>query len=157
MGVRKIGVTKYRKKGVKLINYTKTDVDGITFDSKLESYMYTLLRDNEIPFELNKTYLLVSGFKYPSGNFERKSTKDMTLVDKPTIRKMEYTPDFVHPKEEFIIEVKGKANESFPLRWKFFMNSMNSRDTPPMLFKPTTQTECREVITILKDKGYGRK
>lgn len=155
MGIKKRSVVKYKPKGRKIVNSTKTEIDGIVFDSKLEGYMYTLLRDEEIPFEVQKTYLLVSGFKYPAGCYERKSSKDMTLVDKSTIRKMEYTPDFVHPNEEFIIEVKGRANESFPLRWKFFQSTMSQRDLVPILFKPSTQTECREVVTILKSKGYG--
>ena len=32
------------------------------------------------------------------------------------ILNIKYTPDFVSPS--FIIECKGRANESFPIRWK---------------------------------------
>ena len=31
---------------------------------------------------------------------------------------IKYTPDFIG--KDFIIETKGRANESFPLRWKLF-------------------------------------
>ena len=31
---------------------------------------------------------------------------------------IKYTPDFIG--EDFIIETKGRANESFPIRWKLF-------------------------------------
>lgn len=157
MGVRKKNVVKYKPKGRKIVNSTKTIIDGIVFDSMLEGYMYELLRDEEIPFEIQKTFLLIGGFKYPAGNWERKSSKDMTLVDKPTIRKMEYTPDFVCPEGRYVIEVKGRANESFPLRWKIFQSQMAERDIVPTLFKPSTKTECRAVLRILKDLGYGKK
>ena len=32
------------------------------------------------------------------------------------ILNIKYTPDFIG--KDFIIETKGRANESFPLRWK---------------------------------------
>ena len=31
---------------------------------------------------------------------------------------IKYTPDFIG--DNFIIETKGRANESFPMRWKLF-------------------------------------
>ena len=31
---------------------------------------------------------------------------------------IKYTPDFIG--KDFIIETKGRANESFPMRWKLF-------------------------------------
>ena len=37
-----------------------------------------------------------------------------------TPRSRTYTPDFIDPKGKWIIETKGYANESFPLRWKLF-------------------------------------
>ena len=37
-----------RKKGKMTIQSKKKEIDGIKFDSTLESYMYTLLRDNNI-------------------------------------------------------------------------------------------------------------
>lgn len=79
---------------------------------------------------------------------------------------MSYCPDFVGPDSEnpeFVIEVKGFANESFPLRWKFFKmvelsKSLGPKSTKkaPMLFKPSTIADCEQVIKILKEKGYGR-
>ena len=36
---------------------------------------------------------------------------------------LRYTPDFVNDK--FIIECKGRANESFPMRWKLFKRMIN--------------------------------
>ena len=39
------------------------------------------------------------------------------------ILNIKYTPDFV--SDSFIIECKGRANESFPLRWKMFKKYVN--------------------------------
>ena len=36
------------------------------------------------------------------------------------VRAMTYTPDFVDPNNKWIIEVKGYANDVFPLKWKLF-------------------------------------
>ena len=79
------------------------------------------------------------------------------MTDRPNVLKIDYTPDFVGENEEFIIEVKGRANESFPLRWKLFKALMQQRDNPPILFKPATVVECKQVVEILKSKGYGNK
>ncbi|RHV92597.1 DUF1064 domain-containing protein [Odoribacter sp. OF09-27XD] len=52
------GKAKYKSK--------KTEIDGIEFDSKLEGFMYTQLRDTGIRFELQKKYELQEKFKYNS-------------------------------------------------------------------------------------------
>ena len=79
------------------------------------------------------------------------------MTNRPKVLEIKYTPDYVGENEEWIIEVKGRANESFPLRWKLFKQLMQQRDNPPILFKPSTDAECKQVIEILKDKGYGNK
>lgn len=140
-----------RKKGRKLINSVKSSHNGIEFDSKLELFMYKRLKEEGIDFTYNEIkYLLIPSFKYPKDIFEPKKVKEKELVSKTTIRKMEYTPDFVGPNESWIIETKGRANESFPLRWKMFKHKMLERDEPPVLFLPRNQHECEQVITILK-------
>ena len=39
---------------------------------------------------------------------------------------IKYTPDFIG--KGFIIETKGRANESFPMRWKMFKKYINKHD-----------------------------
>jgi len=139
------------------IRSKKVTIDGITFDSTLEGHMYTLLKEAGIKFTYEgKSYPLVDKFTYPAECYEKPATgKDKTFKDRREVRKMIYTPDFIGEQEQWIIETKGRANESFPLRWKIFKESMLQRDNPPMLFKPSNQAECREVVRILKQKGYG--
>ena len=68
---------------------------------------------------------------------------------------IKYTPDFVG--EDFIIETKGRANESFPMRWKLFKKFINKCYPRVTLYKPQNQKECDQVIELLtiKNKLYG--
>lgn len=146
-----------RKRKTGLINYKKTMVDGILFDSALEAYMYKQLRDNGIKFKLQKTFNLIKPFTYPSDCYER-TGKKKGLFNKKSIRKMDYTPDFVSDDSatpEWVIETKGFALKDFPIRFKLFKNIMAGRKKPPHIFVPKNQADCREVIQILKEKGYG--
>jgi hypothetical protein len=60
---------------------------------------------------------------------------------------LKYTPDFVG--SDFIIETKGRANESFPLRWKLFKKWMHDNNDERTLYKPQTQSECDETIRLI--------
>ena len=65
-----------------------------------------------------------------------------------------YTPDFVG--EDFIIETKGRANESFPMRWKLFKKHMQEIGDDRNLYKPQTNKECDKTIDlILKNRKNG--
>ena len=65
------------------------------------------------------------------------------------------TPDFVG--KHFIIETKGRANESFPLRWKLFKKLIaEDRLDPFTLYKPQNHKECDETVQLIinKQKEY---
>ena len=64
---------------------------------------------------------------------------------------IKYTPDFV--SDSFIIECKGRANESFPLRWKMFKKYVNKHLKHVTLYKPQNQKECDEVIKLITKKS----
>ena len=51
-------------------------------------------------------------------NVKLTEKESLKTVVKKKILPIKYTPDFV--SDSFIIECKGRANESFPLRWKMF-------------------------------------
>lgn len=146
-----------RKKGKKIVNAKKITVDGIDFASTLESTMYKLLKQAGIEAGYESvTYVLVEGFVYKEENWERVRKDSLEMVDKRKLQPMRYTPDFVAPDESFIIEVKGRPNERFPVVWKLFKDMMNKRNTPPILFMPKSKVDCEQVIEILKSKGYGQ-
>ena len=63
---------------------------------------------------------------------------------------IKYTPDFIG--DSFIIECKGRANESFPIRWKMFKKYVKANLKCVTLYKPQNQKECDEVINLILNK-----
>ena len=129
--------------------------DGITFKSGLEKYMYKALKDNNIFAEYeSQTFELVSSFKFQNSCFERQSNGKGSFSDRGNkkVLNLKYTPDFIG--KDFIIETKGRANESFPLRWKLFKKWMVNNNDYRVLYKPQNQSECDETIQLIL---YNRK
>ena len=83
-------------------------------------------------------------------SYERQSNGKGEMVNRgeKKILPIKYTPDFV--STSFIIECKGRANETFPLRWKMFKNYINKHMKHVILYKPQNQKECDEVINLIK-------
>lgn len=138
-----------RKRGP--VNSKKITVDGITFASGLEKYMYQALKKAGITalYE-GQTFELVESFDFPFKCFERCANGKGVYKNRGNkkILNMKYTPDFVG--KGFIIECKGRANESFPLRWKMFKKLMSERRIGPFtLYKPQNQKECDETTRLI--------
>ena len=145
-----------RKKGP--VRSKKVTYDGVTFASGLEKYMYQALKKAKIKAKYEgRTYTLVEGFDFESSSYERQSNGKGQFVDRGNkkIQPIKYTPDFVG--DDFIIETKGRANESFPMRWKLFKKFINKCYPRVTLYKPQNQKECDQVIELLtiKKKLYG--
>ena len=145
-----------RRKGP--VRSKKVTYDGLTFASGLEKYMYQALKKAKIKAKYEgRTYTLVEGFDFESSSYERQSNGKGQFVDRGNkkIQPIKYTPDFVG--EDFIIETKGRANESFPIRWKLFKRFINKCYPYVTLYKPQNQKECDQVIELLtiKNKLYG--
>ena len=141
-----------RKQGP--VRSKKVTVDGITFASGLEKYMYLALKKANLSFLYEgETYVLQDSFEFKNESYERQANGKGDLVNRgqKKILNIKYTPDFVSPS--FIIECKGRANESFPLRWKMFKKYVNDNLKHVTLYKPQNQKECDEVIElIIKNK-----
>ena len=60
---------------------------------------------------------------------------------------IKYTPDFIG--DDFIIETKGRANESFPMRWKLFKKLVMNQFPNYTLYKPQNQKECDETVELI--------
>ena len=147
---------KSRKRGP--VNAKKKVVDGITFASGLEATMYILLRDAGIDFNYEEpTYTIFEEEAYPEACFERARRTSPKMIDRRKVNKITYTPDFVDPDEEWVIECKGRANERFPLVWKMFKSAMGKRKKSPLLFKPANKADCEQVVAELLGRGYGKK
>jgi len=66
------------------------------------------------------------------------------------VRAITYTPDFVDPDGKWIIETKGYANESFPLRWKLFKKHLKDTGKQYVLFMPRNKVQVLEVLELVK-------
>ena len=139
-----------RKRGP--VRAKKVSFDGITFASGLERYMYQVLKKAKIKAKYEgQTYVVQEGFMFNNKSYERQSNGKGELVNRgcKKILPIKYTPDFV--SDSFIIECKGRANESFPMRWKMFKKYVNDNLKHVTLYKPQNQKECDKVIELIKE------
>lgn len=137
-----------KKKGP--VRSKKVVFDGITFASGLERYMYQALKKARIKAKYEgETYTLIDSFNFMTTSYERQSNGKGEFKDRGNkkILPIKYTPDFVGDK--FIIECKGRANESFPMRWKLFKRLINIKQPYVTLYKPQNQKECDQVIELI--------
>ena len=142
---------KRNKKGP--VRAKKVVYDGITFASGLEKYMYIALKKAKIKAKYEgRTYTIQSGFEFNMDSYERQSNGKGEFKNRGNkkILPIKYTPDF--SGDGFIIEWKGRANESFPIRWKLFKSFINRCYPHVILYKPQNQKECDLVIQLLTNK-----
>ena len=137
-----------RKKGP--VQSKKISYDGINFASGLERYMYMALRKAKITalYE-GQTFELSEAFDFPFEAYERCSNGKGEYKNRGNkkILNIKYTPDFVG--KGFIIETKGRANESFPMRWKLFKRLIVEQFPGVTLYKPQNQKECDETVRLI--------
>ena len=140
-----------RKRGP--VRSKKVTFDGITFASGLEKYMYQALKKAKIYSEYEgMTFTLQDAFMFDVSSYERQANGKGDMVDRgqKKIQSIKYTPDFISPS--FIIECKGRANESFPIRWKMFKNFIKNEMPRVTLYKPQNQKECDKVVELIINK-----
>jgi len=140
---------KYKKKRGPVTS-KKISFDGITFSSGLEKYMYKALKQAKIQTVYEgQTFEIFPGFNFPNGSYERCGNGKGEYKNRGNkkILNIKYTPDFIG--QGFIIETKGRANESFPLRWKMFKNYVSKHLPGIKLYKPQNQKECDETIKLI--------
>ena len=140
-------IRKRRSKKRGPVRAKKVTHDGINFASGLEKHMYIALKKARIKAAYEgETFILVDGFMFESSAYERQANGKNEMVDRGNkkILPIKYTPDF--------IETKGRANESFPMRWKLFKKYINEHRKGITLYKPQNQKECDKVIELIKEK-----
>ena len=140
-----------RKQGP--VRSKKVIVDGIEFASGLEKYMYLALKEAKIEARYEgETYVLQDSFVFKNKSYEKQSNGKGEFKNRgeKKILNIKYTPDFVSPS--FIIECKGRANESFPIRWKMFKNYVKEYLKHVILYKPQNQKDCDEVVKLILNK-----
>ena len=115
--------------------------------------MYLALKKAKIKAEYEgKTYVLQDSFVFNNKSYEKQSNGKGEFKNRgeKKVLNIKYTPDFV--SDSFIIECKGRANESFPMRWKMFKKYVNHKMKHVTLYKPQNQKECDMVIELIIKK-----
>ena len=143
---------KSKKRGP--VRAKKVSFDGIQFASGLEKYMYLALKEAKIIARYEgETYVLQDSFEFNNESYERQANGKGEMKDRgqKKILNIKYTPDFV--SDSFIIECKGRANESFPIRWKMFKKYVKERIPRVTLYKPQNQKECDKVVELILTKN----
>jgi len=146
---------KSRKKGP--VQSKKITYDGINFASGLERYTYMALKKNKL-FEgyENEVFQLIKGFNFNNESFEKQANGkgEYTNRGQKKMLGIKYTPDFVG--KDYIIECKGRANESFPIRWKLFKLWLTKNKIGKTLYKPQNQKEVDYTMILIKEKRKKR-
>jgi len=142
---------RFKKRGP--VRSKKVLYDGITFQSGLEKYMYVALKEAGIKAKYEgQTYELVPSFSFKNKSYERQTNSKGEYKERggKKIRAISYTPDFIG--SGFIIECKGRPNESFPIRWKLFKLHISKNYPKVTLYKPQNQKECDETVNLILGK-----
>lgn len=140
-----------KKKGP--VRAKKVSFDGIDFASGLEKNMYIALKKAGIKVRYEgETFVLINGFHFENEVYERQANGkgEFTNRGSKRILPVKYTPDFIG--EDFIIETKGRANESFPMRWKLFKLLVKEQFPNYTLYKPQNIKECEETVRLILSK-----
>lgn len=145
-------MVKKRSKKRGPVQAKKISYDGINFASGLERYTYIALKKEKL-FEgyENEVFQLVEGFDFTNQSYEKQANGKGEYINRgqKKILGIKYTPDFVG--EDYIIECKGRANESFPLRWKLFKLWLTKNNIGKTLYKPQNQKEVDRTVMLIKE------
>ena len=156
--IMKKKIYKRKKRGP--VQAKKVTYDGIKFASGLERYMYQALKKAKIKATYEgATFEIVKDFMFDNDCYERTANGkgEFKQRGKKKILPIKYTPDFICTNYSFIIECKGRANESFPLRWKMFKKYVQEHLPNVILYKPQNQKECDETVRLILKNNATRK
>lgn len=142
-------------KNKKIKNATKTVFNGIKFKSKLEESFYKTLTQAGFKVEYEKyKFTLIDGFT-PTVPFYNRNKAKVFNKEMSKIRAITYTPDFVIRIKDtfFIIEAKGKENDTYAIKRKLFRKYLEYFESPSVFFEVHTKKELFLVIDIIKSYG----
>jgi hypothetical protein len=147
---------KSKKRGP--VTAKKITYDGINFASGLERYTYMALKKEKL-FEYyeGEVFQLIESFNFSNESYEKQANGkgDYTNRGSKKVLGIKYTPDFTG--KDYIIECKGRANESFPLRWKLFKLWLTKNNIGKTLYKPQNQKEVDLTVQMIKNNRKNKR
>ena len=111
---------------------------GLEFDSRLELYMYEQLLSADIKFKFKPVFILQPGFRYRGD----------------VVHPITLTSDFELEEYDIIIDPKGYANDTAPLKNKMLKAHLFAQGRQPRIIFPSSQVACREIIYRIKNGFY---
>ena len=136
----------------------KITYDGINFASGLERYTYMALKKEKL-FEHyeGEVFQLIESFDFKNQSYEKQANGKGEYINRGSkkVLGIKYTPDFTG--KDYIIECKGRANESFPLRWKLFKLWLTKKNIGKTLYKPQNQKEVDLTIQRIKNNRKNKR
>lgn len=148
----------------KIKNAQESSYNGILFRSKSEMNIYKLFFENGFTLEYEpKKAVIMEEFNVNFDFYDHKSDKNnKVLVNKKdkTILPITYTPDFIYKGKRrlYIIEVKGFANDTFPLKKKLFLKLLNEKENHNFAFVMLYNlTNAKQLIEIIKKEENGNE
>jgi hypothetical protein len=146
-----------KKPDRRLIKSKAITIDGINFKSRLEGFMYNLLKSNNIKFTYEgESFELSTSFVFNNDYFARLSSGKGDFINRgnKNVKNMTYKPDFVinHNGYYSIVETKGLPTEPFNMRMKLFKKHLADLNIKCDIFIPQTQTECLKTIELILNK-----
>ena len=147
---------KSKKRGP--VTAKKITYDGINFASGLERYTYMALKKEKL-FEYyeGEVFQLIESFDFKNQSYEKQANGKGEYINRGSkkVLGIKYTPDFTG--RDYIIECKGRANESFPLRWKLFKLWLTKKNIGRTLYKPQNQKEVDLTIQMIKNNRRNKR
>lgn len=111
-------------------NATKVEVDGIRFDSRLEAFLYGLLKQHGIRFDMQVNYTLQEKFRFG------------TELIRPILIRV----DFVLLDHNMIVDSKGFQLADNKLKYKMLKRFLHDSGSAMTIEMPKNQKECRELV-----------
>lgn len=127
-------------KNRKIMNATKIERGGITFDSLLESTAHELFTSHGLQFEFKPKFVVVPGFRYMG-----KKIIDIT-----------WSPDFAFPELRIVLDTKGFPSETFPIKLKLFKKMMFDRGEDWAVWVVKNKSDISTAIYLLKKRIEGQ-
>ena len=156
----------------KVRNATRIKADGLEFRSKLEFNCYKVLKESGLSFKYEDTrFCLLDGFRPDKAKVigPMKKTERITqykqpiserlMVDNSIIRAITYTPDFILEHEDtiYIIESKGFANDTYPMKKKLMIALLESSDKNYVFAEIKSMAQMKQLVDYIKGNKDGRE
>ena len=104
-----------------------------------------------------EVFQLIESFDFKNQSYEKQANGKGEYINRGSkkVLGIKYTPDFTG--KDYIIECKGRANESFPLRWKLFKLWLTKKNIGKTLYKPQNQKEVDLTIQRIKNNRKNKR